>query len=125
MTHDFLANSVCHSPYMKHPGMLSSLLSSALVQRAASIPLLQGEGQALGRCDRGLPPAEACWVLKASFTLEEVMALEPGGQRQKWCDLVGGGYPAALVVEREEDKDTLAAYLDIRSVKPEDTPPSY
>jgi hypothetical protein len=113
MTPDILVNYVFQCSMMKKSGLLPSVLGSAFVQRNASTALVKKGGVTRGKGDRGLPPSEASWELKASFMLEEVMALETGKSIRMWCGVVAG-YKAALQVERDEEKGTLGAHLVIR-----------
>jgi hypothetical protein len=112
MTPDFLGNIVSQSGWMKESGLLPSVLRSALGQRNASALLLVTEGVTRGKGDRGLPTLEASWEIQTSFTLEEVTALQSNKSIRKWCGLVAG-YPAALGVMWDKDKDTLGAFLRV------------
>lgn len=78
---------------MKESGLLPSVMISALGQRGASaetIETARTEGVAHGRPNRGVPPSEARWELKASFTLEEVKAMQEKDLITKWCGRVSG-----------------------------------
>ena len=111
MTHDFLANVVAQCALMQKSGLLPSVVQSALVQRDFSLAILQADQVERGRPNRGVEPSEASWEVVASFTLKELMALEPSGRREKWCGLVAG-YHFSMRVKREQD-GTLGIYFCI------------
>lgn len=91
MTPDFLAIAVSQCWFMQNPGLLSKVVYAALGQRNA-LPALMGIYVARGRPKRSVAPSQSRWDFSASFTLEEVAALELSGGIQKWCGLVAG-YP--------------------------------
>jgi hypothetical protein len=118
MTPDFLANIVSQCPLMNDPGLLRSVMHAAFVQRDALPSLLKGKGVAEGSSNRGVAFSAARWEVKASFTLEEVAALQADENVIKWCGLVAG-YEAGLSVQRWKDGDTLGAFLRISIPTPE------
>jgi hypothetical protein len=112
MTSDFLATVVIECPLMKASGLLHWVVRSGFAQRDVSPAILQQARVLRGKLNRGVSLSAARWELQASFTLEEVAALEPGSGITKWCGLVAG-YGAGLNVERVKEKDALGAYLRI------------
>jgi hypothetical protein len=103
MTLDFLANYVRPSPLRVKSGLTMPTL-------------LPASG---GAASRGAAsPSRAEWQLKASFTLEEVEALRPGGVVGKWCGLAVG-YPIACNVQRSEGRDRLGVCLCIALPTPQ------
>jgi hypothetical protein len=113
MTPDFLANVVCRCPFINSSGLLPLVLQSALVHREVSPTLLEAQGVARGGRNRGVPPSEARWELKASFTLEELTALPPEQMHvDKGCGVVAG-YSAALGVRYESATNSVGAYLHL------------
>lgn len=123
MTHDFVINAVSTCPLMNESGLGLSVMRSAFVQRDASPVALERRHVERGLSNRGVAPSSASWEIKASFTLEEVEVLEPGGTIRKWCGVVAG-YPAALQMQRvqKDGHDTLGAYLLIDMPKDKDAP---
>ena len=84
MTADFVASWVSQCPLMRKSGLLSYVVLSAFVHRKACARVLK-EGEVTGGpANRGeKDPSNICWKVKASFTLEEVAALQPGGSANK------------------------------------------
>jgi hypothetical protein len=91
MTSDFLAAVVSDCVYLKSSDLLFPVLRSAIWQRGMPANVLDEQDVERGGRDRGVPPAEAVWEVSASFTLEEVAALERGIAVFRWCGL-GAGY---------------------------------
>jgi hypothetical protein len=118
MTSDFLASAVAQCSMVRRSGLLPLVMQASHAHREALPSLLEEENVVRGSPDRGVALSEACWELKASFSLEEVAALRLGGFVWKWCGLVAG-YAAGLSVQRTKDKDTLGAFLRINVPKPE------
>jgi hypothetical protein len=83
MTSDFLANVVSQCPLMKKSGLLPLVVHAAFMHREASLAILEQAETASGLANRGRSPSEAMWEVKASFTLEEVAAMERGYQIKK------------------------------------------
>ena len=112
MTTGFLATVVCECSLMQESGLLPSVMRSAIGQRDVPPSLLKESKT--GKRDRGIGASNASWEVKASFTLEEVAALEPDEVIDKWCGLVAG-YPAYLHVARETAAkgDTLGAHFGV------------
>lgn len=99
MTLDFLACRVFQYNLMEKSKHRKSVLQSALIQRQVPPDLVAQAGVSAGSCNRGIPPSDACWELKASFSLEEVAAVEMDGGLEKWCGPVAGSV-AGLEVQR-------------------------
>lgn len=121
MTADFLANVVSQCPLMQASGLLPSVMHAALAQREALPSLLVEKKVVRGRPSRGVSFAAASWELEATFTLEKVAMLQPGGGVFKWCGLVAG-YPAGIMGKRERaenGQDTLGMFLLIHFSPPE------
>ena len=122
MTTDFLANIVLGSGHVhRSGGLMLPVLHLALVQREASPPALREERAIQGSMNRGVVPSLASWELKATFTLEEVAALQQGARIMKWCGFVAG-YLADLYAERKKETDTLALHSFISIPKPFNVP---
>lgn len=102
MTLDFLAGRVFQCDYIDASTHRKKVLQSALARH----PLLPGletrAGELISR-NRGPSLFDASWELKASFSLEEVAALEPNGSIQK-CGLVAG-YVAGFEIQRKSYDD--------------------
>jgi hypothetical protein len=121
MTPDFLAIVVSDCVYLQSSDLLLPVLRAAMYQRNVSVKLLDEKEVGRGGRDRSVPPAEAVWEVSASFTLEEVAALERGSGSRKWCGLVAG-YEAVFSVRRHnsEDEDALSFYFGLDLPVPTD-----
>ncbi len=117
MTSHFLANVVSQCRLMKASGLLPLVVHAALIHREASPALLERAEAASGLDNRGRSPSETTWEVKASFTLEEVAALEQDSKIFKSCGLIAG-YEAWLSVERTQNSGLDALDADFSIVVP-------
>jgi hypothetical protein len=98
MTLDFLGNVVSQSSLMEKSGLLGRVLQSALAHRVSPAVLAEND-VARGR-NRGVAPSEACWELKETLSLEELLKWDGEEGKDVASGLVAG-CPMGLLFQRD------------------------